>query len=97
MITFRGRPAPAGFNASAFSGDPPIHNSLGKFLVTRKLYWRVHTKPVVYWESIVEGRISLPRVSPCVVSVASDQPAPPETSQPLLNSGSVHNCRWRNT
>ncbi len=64
-------------------------------LDTRKLSWRAQTKPASYCASMVDGRISVPRVRPEAVSAASDQPVPPEKSQPLVVLASAQIWRWR--
>src|ERR1700728_2485175 len=97
MRTLEGRLLPPGFRVSAFSTEKPRNAALPRSLDTRKLYWRVHTKPASYCASMVDGRISVPRVRPCVVSVTSDQPWPPEKSQPLFVFASAHSWRWRST
>ena len=73
------------FNREAEEGC--LADILGK----TKAIWRDQTKPALYCASMVAGRISVPRVRPAVVSVTSDHPWPPETSQPLLVLASAHN------
>src|SRR3954467_3627440 len=95
MIRLVGRLEPAGVSVSGFSTEMPAKYFLAIVLLTRKLYCLAHTKPALYCASIVCGRISVPRVRPWGVSGGSDQPCPPEMSQPLLNLASAHSWRWR--